>query len=166
MQIEYLADHTEAIPTLASWHHDEWRSWTPWLSLEDRIARIEQRVGRRQIPTTFVALLNGQIVGFASLVAHDMDTRPDLSPWLASVLVARPHRRRGIGSALTERVVEEARLLGVETIYLYTYDHHEFYSRRGWWVFERTQYRGEPVVIMARDLASKKVRMSAVGAIG
>jgi N-acetylglutamate synthase-like GNAT family acetyltransferase len=51
-----------------------------------------------------------------------MDTRLDLAPWLASVLVAPAYRRRGVGSALAERVVEEARALAVETLYLYTYD--------------------------------------------
>jgi GNAT superfamily N-acetyltransferase len=154
MQIDYLADHPQAIPMLASWHHDEWASRTPCLSLEDRISRLAERVGRWHIPTTFVALMEGQVVGFACLVAHDMDIRLDLSPWLASVLVMRGYRRQGIGSALTERVVEEARALGVDTLYLYTYDQEQFYSRRGWSVLDRIEYRGEPVVIMALDIAA------------
>jgi N-acetylglutamate synthase-like GNAT family acetyltransferase len=83
-----------------------------------------------------------------------MDIRLDLSPWLASVLVMRGYRRQGIGSALTERVVEEARVLGVHTLYLYTYDQEQFYSRRGWSVLDRIEYRGEPLVIMALDIAA------------
>jgi GNAT superfamily N-acetyltransferase len=154
MRIEYLADHLEAIPTLADWHHDEWQTRTPWLSLEDRISRLTERAGRRQVPTTLVALLDSVIVGFACLVAHDMDTRLDLSPWLASVLVARAYRRRGVGAALVESAVEEARALGVGTLHLYTYDQEQFYFRRGWSVLEWTNYRGETVVIMARKLAA------------
>ncbi len=36
MQIGYLDDHTEAIPTLARWYHDQWGFITPGLTLDDR----------------------------------------------------------------------------------------------------------------------------------
>jgi GNAT superfamily N-acetyltransferase len=52
------------------------------------------------------------------LVAHDMDTRMDLSPWLAGVFVAPHHRRRGVGAALVQRIIDEATGLGVEQLYL------------------------------------------------
>jgi hypothetical protein len=34
MQIGYLADHQEFIPTLARWHHEEWAYLRPGDSLE------------------------------------------------------------------------------------------------------------------------------------
>ena len=71
------------------------------------------------------------MVGSASLIAQDMDTRPELSPWLASVYVAAEHRRQGIGSALVRRVAQEAAALGVETLYLFTPDQEHFYARLG-----------------------------------
>ncbi|MCI0529440.1 MAG: GNAT family N-acetyltransferase, partial [Nitrospira sp.] len=134
--------------TLAQWHHAEWSSLNPGDSVGRRIARLQSQKGRRQIPTTFIALRGETLLGSASLIAHDMDTRMGFSPWLASVYVAPEYRRSGVGSALVQRVVEEARALGVKLLYLFTTNKESFYARLGWSVLERTEYRGKPVVIM------------------
>jgi N-acetylglutamate synthase-like GNAT family acetyltransferase len=81
-----------------------------------------------------------------------MDTRPKLSPWLASVYVAAEHRCQGIGSALVRRVVEEAAALDVQRLYLFTPDQERFYARLGWSVIERCTYRGYPQVVMVMHL--------------
>ena len=70
-----------------------------------------------------------------------MATRPDLSPWLAGVFVAPEQRRRGIGEALVERVVQETRALSILQLYLYTAGSGALYLRLGWSVVERTFYR-------------------------
>jgi hypothetical protein len=44
------------------------------------------------MPRTFILLADGEPVGTASLAAHDLDERPDLTPWLAGVFVD-PHTR-------------------------------------------------------------------------
>ena len=88
VKIEYLADHAGAIPTLAQWHHDQWHTITPHLTVADRIAGFRSRMRRLDVPTGFVAVLDEVVVGMACLVAHDMETRPELTPWLATVLVA------------------------------------------------------------------------------
>jgi len=108
MQIGYLADHAAFVPTLARWHHAQWSYLSPGDSVERRIAGLRKQSGRRQIPTTFVAYDTTKagdkvLIGSASLIAQDMDTRPELSPWLASVYVAAEHRRQGIGSSLVRR---------------------------------------------------------------
>lgn len=106
----------------------------------------------KHIPITFVAMSEDVLLGSASLIAHDMDTRMDLSPWLASVYVAPRHRNQGVGSALAESAVKEAKELAVKTLYLFTPDRVEFYLRLGWSVFERTEYRGENETIMSLRL--------------
>jgi len=95
--VEYLADRREFIPTVARWLHAEWGHLRPGETVEDRAARVERDCGHCQVPTTFVALAGDQLVGSASLVEHDMATRPELSPWLSDVFVAPEHRRRGVG---------------------------------------------------------------------
>ena len=81
-----------------------------------------------------------------------MVTRPKLSPWLAGVFVAPEHRRRGIGAALVERVVQEARALDIPRLYLYTPGGGTLYARLGWSILEHTFYRelwgNQPVTIM------------------
>jgi GNAT superfamily N-acetyltransferase len=149
VHIAYLADRPAFIPTLARWHHAQWSYLDVGVSAEQRAVRLQAHLGRRQIPTTFVALRGDTLLGSASLIAHDMDTRMDLSPWLASVYVAPEHRGRGVGTALVRRVVEEAKALEVETLYLFTPDKEGFYAHLGWSVLDRTSYRGYQVAVMA-----------------
>ncbi len=148
MKIEYLADHADRIETLARWHHEEWQHLNPGDTVEQRKARMSEHLGRRRIPTTFVALEGDTLLGSACLLADDMHQYRDLTPWLASVFVAPEQRGRGVGSAVVRRVVEEARALDVKTLYLYTPDRESFYARMGWSIHERTEYMGVGVVIM------------------
>ncbi len=152
MVIEYLADHSDCLETLAQWHHEEWRALNPGDTVEQRQSRMRAHLAKRQIPTTFVALDGGTLLGSACLLADDMHQHRDLTPWLASVFVAPKHRGGGVGSALVRRVVAEARALGVETLYLYTPDRESFYARTVWSVMERTEYMGTEVVIMSIGL--------------
>ncbi|OGG45871.1 MAG: hypothetical protein A3F84_17090 [Candidatus Handelsmanbacteria bacterium RIFCSPLOWO2_12_FULL_64_10] len=150
MRIEHLADHLEFVQTLAEWHYREWRHLCPGETLDDFVERLRGQAQRGGVPTAFVALEGGRPVGSASLVAHDMQGREDLSPWLASVYVAPPCRRRGIGSALVRRVVQEAGERHIPTIYLYTTGkaNENFYVHLGWSVRERVEYVGKLRVIM------------------
>lgn len=138
--VEYLADRREFIPTVARWLHAEWGHLRPGETVEDRAASVERDCGHCEVPTTFVALAGDQLLGSASLVEHDMATRPELSPWLSGVFVAPEHRRRGVGAALVERVVQEARVLRTPRLYLYTPGSGALYLKLGWSVMERTFY--------------------------
>jgi GNAT superfamily N-acetyltransferase len=149
MKIEYLADDIALIPIIAHWHHEEWGHFNPGDSVERRITNLQTHLGKKQIPTTFVSLSRGILLGSASLVAHDMDTRMDLSPWLANVYVTPEHRGQGIGTALIQRVIDEAVELSIETLYLFTPNREGFFAGLGWSVVERTEYREQKVVIMA-----------------
>jgi len=152
VRIEYLGDNEALIPTLARWHYEEWRHLNPDKTIEQYIARLYSHVGRKRIPTTFVALSGGILLGSSSLVACDMDIHRDLSPWLASLYVFPIYRSRGVGSALVHRVIKEAEALDVETLYVFTPDREGFYIRLGWSTFERTEYRGYKAAIMALEL--------------
>lgn len=156
MHISYLAEHPHLIPTLAGWHHAEWAHLNPGDTVEARISRMQRLLAKEQVPTAFVALEGETLLGSASLIDNDMDTRKDLWPWLASVYVAPEYRDRGVGSALVQRVVDEARALGVETLYLFTPDRESLYARMGWKVIERTEYRGEQVVVMELPISTRE----------
>ena len=114
--------------------------------------RLRAACGREEIPTIFVAISDGALLGSAMLIDHDMDTRMELSPWLAGVFVAPDHRGRGIASALVRRVVECAATLGITRLYLYTPSAERLYSQLGWSPLERTSYRGADVTIMSCDM--------------
>lgn len=151
--IEYLADRPEHLPALAEWLHAQWGSLTPGSTLETRAEKMRGQLQRAAVPCAFVALDGDRPAGTASLVAHDMESHPEWTPWLASVYVHRDFRRRGIGSALAERVAEEARALGVAELYLFTPDQQRLYERLGWRRLRQEPYRGWDVTVMLRDLA-------------
>jgi N-acetylglutamate synthase-like GNAT family acetyltransferase len=148
MKIEYLADHTEVIPTLAQWQHTEWGHTRPGDTVETRTGRIESWCNRDRIPLAVVALDQNEVLGSASLIAYDMETRMELTPWLASVFVGERHRRKGIGAALVRRIMDEAGELGVPLLYLYTVHSEKFYASLGWTLLEHTSYREQKVAIM------------------
>ena len=96
--VSYLADHPQYVTQLAPWLHAEWGWFTPGSTLEDRIAKLHAHRTRDELPLAVVAELQGALVGTAALRASDMDTRPELTPWLASVYVAPWARRAGVGT--------------------------------------------------------------------
>jgi predicted N-acetyltransferase YhbS len=154
LRFAYLDEHTEAIPTLARWHHEEWHAVTPDLSVADRIAGFTARARRGSIPLAFVALLDNVVVGMACLLDGDIPSHCHLGPWLATVLVSPDHRRRGIGSALCLRATAEAQLLGVPHLYLFTFDKQRFYTRLGWSAVETASYAGRSGTVMVQRLAA------------
>lgn len=150
MPIEYLADHPGTAPLLAAWHHDEWKALLPGWTLERALTELRSHTGRRQVPTTFVAVEGGRVVGSASLLAADLDGWEHLTPWVASVYVLPECRGRGLGRLLVARAVEEAGALGVPEVYLFTAGQEGYYARLGWSEFGRTKHHQREVVIMRR----------------
>ena len=153
VRIAYLAEHLDAIPTLAQWHHAEWSWVTPDLTVADRIAGFTARARRNSIPTAFVGLADDAVVGMACLVDCDIPSHSHLTPWLATVLVSPDYRGRGIASALCIRATEEARRLGAANLYLFTFDRQSLYDRLGWSPLEEAIYGGRSGTIMALRLA-------------
>ena len=92
MEIKYLKDYTEWIPTIAEWFYDEWGSQYPELDVGKIILRLHTRTNVDIIPLTLVAVENRAVIGTASLKKFDMDTRMQYSPWLASVYVSEKWR--------------------------------------------------------------------------
>lgn len=155
MKIEYLADHREHIPRLAEWLHAQWGYLHENDSVERRAERLESRTTRGGVPVAFVAVDGETLLGSASLVDDDLETRRELTPWLASVYVAPEHRRKGVASALVRRVVEEAREQGISRLYLWTTDQEDLYAGLGWRPVERMRFRDEDIVVMAIDPSSR-----------
>ncbi len=151
-QIGYLADHARFIPTIAGWYFREWGHYRLGDSVERRIGRLTEAAGHRRVPTVVVAYEGENVLGSAMLVACDMESRKELTPWVAGVYVDPAERGNGIGQALVERVIEEARALGFPCLYLFTFSTEKYYERLGWEVVERTEYMGSEVTVMRLGL--------------
>jgi GNAT superfamily N-acetyltransferase len=153
VQIELLADRPEFIPILAEWHFREWAHLRPGDSVANRIRLLHERSGRCDLPITFVASSGAELLGSAMLMHHEMDTRPQYTPWLAGVFVAPAQRQRGIGRALIEHVISQAAARGFPALYLFTPSAEAFFSHLRWSIVEHTRYRGADVTIMSRQVA-------------
>src|SRR5690242_15674592 len=100
IEILPLGRRIEHIEQLAQWHFAQWGPFNPANTVECRVERLQGHLDAGSVPQTFVAVDGDQLLGSASLVAADLPSRGDLSPWLASVYVDPPFRNRGIGAAL------------------------------------------------------------------
>ena len=108
------------------------------------------------MPQTLVLLAAGEPVGMASLAEHDLDERPDLTPWLAGVFVAANARGRGHAGRLVAAVEGLAAEASIPTLWLYTRTAEPIYARAGWRTVEVFQHHGEPHALMRRDLGGRR----------
>jgi GNAT superfamily N-acetyltransferase len=124
----------------------------PDMTLESRAAQLGARIGKKSIPLTVVAFDQDKPIGSACLVEQDLDLRPELAPWVASVFVHSDYRRRGVGSALMKRLEAEAAKMGIKKLYLFTPDRVDFYTTLDWKVFGREIHRSHEVTLMEKAL--------------
>ena len=147
-ELHYLADRPQHIPALAVWHFAQWGELNPANDVAARIARLQTQLNRGTVPTTFIACDGDELLGSASLVVSDLDIRPELTPWLAGVFVAPAARNRGVGTLLVQRVMSEARDIGVPRLHLFTLDREKFYAGLGWRLLERIIWREREIAVM------------------
>ncbi len=152
VEIVPLADKKEFIAELAELHHAEWKHLNPWLTLEGRAEAIAEATGREGIPSIFIAMSGSQLVGSAGLIQNDMNTKPDLAPWLAAVYVKEGFRNQGIATELIARCEDEAVCSNANTWYLYTEFASGFYQKLGWRHMERCEYKGVTVDVMCKQI--------------
>ena len=148
IEVVALSDRPEFIPLVAEWNWQEWSDLLAFDSAEAFADDLRARTSRDAIPLTFLALENGVPVATASLLDDDLETRPELHPWLASLYVVPGRRGDGLGKMMVEYVVGAARLLGIGTLYLYTAGHAAFYRQLRWEDVEETMFRGHRITIM------------------
>ena len=146
-----IAERPDLIPVVAEWLHDAFGR--PDGTMEEARRYVEAFSAAGAAEQCFVLLADGAPVGTASLVAHDLEERPDLTPWLASVAVPPAFRGRGHASRLVRAVEASARQAGVVCLYLFTVTAVPLYAGLGWSEFAVELHRGKAVTVMTRDLA-------------
>lgn len=157
VHIAPLTEFADWIPDIAQWLHAEWRDLYPGgYTPADVAAALRGRLQTHQIPLAMVAVAGETVVGIISLKVSDMDTRPELTPWLAGLYVVPAHRGLGIGTRLVQAMLAKAEALQVETLYLYTPGAEPFYTALGWRPLERTHYQEIPVTVMYYALQAEK----------
>ena len=152
IEIKYLSDQPELVHLLSKWFHDEWGRNDPSLTVESIERHVRERLNRDKIPLCLVAFAKSKPIATATLKIREMDIYPQFEHWLGNVYVLPVYRNQGVGSQITEAIVETAKSLCVKTLYLYTRDQEHFYQRLGWELMEQIEYRGSMASVMKRIL--------------
>ena len=151
-EIAAVSDRPELAPVVAAWLVDAF-GYPGGRTVEEVTAlHLSPPVGPEE---TFVLFDRGVPVGTASLAHADLEARPDLTPWLAGVVVQPAFRGRGHATALVRRVEAFALAASVPVLWLYTWTAEPLYARPGWHraSLERDQKRGREVALMTRRLS-------------
>jgi len=75
--------------------------------------------------TNFIACRKNKVIGFVQLVRHEEDVLFGSGHWLFSLYVWPLYRGRGIGEALSRRVMEQARMENARELSLLLYEDNQ-----------------------------------------
>ena len=132
-------------PTITDLHHAPeffdtvadriWRAW--WqpngVPLDYIVGRLRENMVAGPMPRAFVANIDGAFAGTASIIASDLDERPQYTPWIAAVWIEPAFRSRGLGRRLVDHAADYAFGLGIPRVYLTARPaRRSYYEELGW----------------------------------
>lgn len=148
--IRAVSDHPDLAPLVAGWLFEAFHNHPGGMTPEALINLILRPPDGPA--ECFVMFDDGVPAGTASLAREDLVSRPDLTPWLAGVVVQPEFRFRGHAGSLVRHVEGFARAAGVKRLWLYTTFAEGLYARLGWVRVGFVDGDGL-TVLMSRDLA-------------
>ncbi len=149
-RIAAISDRPELAPLVARWRVEAFFGYPGGCTVEELAALIlAPPVGPKE---TFVLFDHDRPAGTAGLVRQDLETRPDLTPWLAG-LFQPAFRGRGHATALVRRVEVFAAAASVPVLWLYTSTAEPLYARLGWERVGSERDKGAEVALMKRTLS-------------
>lgn len=151
----------EAFEKICLWCH-KWWGVRDGLTLEQVRYNMRHSLGTgKQLPQTFIARRNGKTVGMYQLsMSDDLQSRPDLYPWLINVYVDEDERGKGVCRAMMKTVAENAKGAGLDHLHLYT-KHIGLYEKFGWEFIETAPtFRADSPVerVYMLKIESRKVK--------
>lgn len=153
MKLEYLADNTDFLPTIAKWYHEEWGHLLGDQNAEDGIEKLRVYLNKDKIPLMLVAVEKGKPVGVAQLKYREMSIYPEKTHWLGGVYVSSENRGKNIATQVVQGIIDIAKTLNVETLYLQTENlNGGLYRKMGWEPIEQVHYGGADVLVMEKNL--------------
>ncbi|MGX9389828.1 GNAT family N-acetyltransferase [Nitrobacteraceae bacterium UC4446_H13] len=134
--ISNLSDRPEFFDQIAD---RIWRAW--WkpngVPLDYITERMKEGLASGGMPRAFVANEGAVFAGTASVIASDLDERPQYTPWVAAVWIEPEFRSRRIGRQLIAHAGRYALGLGVPNVYLTARpSRRSLYEELGWSVVE------------------------------
>lgn len=92
-------------------------------------------------------MLDDQPAGMYQIaISDDLESRPDIYPWLINVYVDKNYRGRGVFRTMMQTVRDNAKKIGLDELYLYT-KHIGLYEKFGWEFIENVDTFREDIRI-------------------
>jgi predicted N-acetyltransferase YhbS len=152
LKIVSLKDCPEIIPTLAKiWHEVLGSIWISDISIKQVEQGFYDDLNDSSLPLTLVALKGSKVIGSVSLYEYDNDgIRPDLTPWLESLVVDRAYQNQGVGKLLVEKVKQKALDLHFKNLYLFAFEPSlvTYYKQLGFKFIGMDRYKDRAITIM------------------
>jgi len=149
MKIEHLKNCESFIELLAIVQFEHWGPLTGRDSLEQYKALLRGAEKSADLIASLVALEGDKLLGSVNLVENDLPVHRELTPWLAQLYVFPESRCKGVGAALIQAAVAEAKHLNWPKLYLYCSGTlPEYYKNLGWHRTEALDYQGKTRIIM------------------
>jgi GNAT superfamily N-acetyltransferase len=150
-----LREQPDCIPFFARCFEQEWPAWYGPGGHGNAMADLTAFANPAgDLPVGVVArAADGAWVGVAALKAVSLPQFAHLRPWAAAGYVAAGLRRQGIGAALLDGLLAQARRLGFATVYCATATAGSLLQRQRWRLLERATHDGKPIAIYAIDVA-------------
>ena len=149
--IDILKYHPKLLPEVAKIAYEGiGKIWIPGMQLEHAIERYEKHLNDSSLPLTMVAFYKNTPVGICSLRTND-GIRPDLTPWLGSLVVRPEYQRLGIGKILIDAVKQKAQDFGFNKLFLFAFDAAgtaNYYSNLGWEIIGLDSFKDHKVIVM------------------
>jgi len=116
-----------------------WRAW--WephgVPLAYIAARLTETLAADKMPRAFVAHDGAVFAGTASVIASDLDERPQYTPWIAAVWIEPQFRSQRVGRRLIAHAADHAFSIGVPRVFLTARPtRRSLYEGLGWEVVE------------------------------
>ncbi len=154
LKIDYLKEHSEAIPRLAKiWYEVLGSIWIADASIEQIEQGFYDELKGNSLPLTLVALKGEQVIGAVSLHEND-EIKPNLTPWLESLVVDNAYQNQGVGKLLVEKIKQKASDLHFKKLYLFVFEPNlvTYYEKLGFKCSGIDTFKGHTVSIMESTL--------------
>lgn len=135
LQIVALHEAPDYFWPVAQWIYEQWWA-TPDNSVQVVSEQLKEHLAGNSLPSTLIAVVDGQPVGSVSLLEHMVPGRADLTPCLAALFVLPEQRHRGVATQLLEAAYTKAKALGAARVFFAVPEQEDFFARRGWHVYE------------------------------
>ena len=132
IEIAFLADKLEAIPTLSQWFRAQWPDYYGARTPAAIAQGFHAQANREDLPVRLVAFVEQALAGTIVLRKRAVETLPEYSPGLGGLFVTEAYRRRGVGTELLRAGMIVAREQGYENLYAGTVAARGLLERLGW----------------------------------